>query len=71
MWREMTLVALRSIRGQALRTTLTIGIIGMGIMALIAMVTATESLKATRKATEGRRTRRHSSCTRVARIAAA
>ncbi len=46
MWREMTLVALRSIRGQALRTTLTIGIIGMGIMALIAMVTATESLKA-------------------------
>ncbi|MAV51296.1 MAG: ABC transporter [Crocinitomicaceae bacterium] len=46
LWREMTLVALRSIRGQALRTTLTIGIIGMGIMALIAMVTATESLKA-------------------------
>ena len=46
LWREMTLVALRSIRGQALRTTLTIGIIGMGIMALIAMVTATESLEA-------------------------
>ena len=46
LWREMTMVALRSIRGQALRTTLTIGIIGMGIMALIAMVTATESLKA-------------------------
>jgi putative ABC transport system permease protein len=46
LWREMTLVALRSIRGQTLRTTLTIGIIGMGIMALIAMVTATESLKA-------------------------
>ena len=46
LWREMTLVALRSIQGQALRTSLTIGIIGMGIMALIAMVTATESLKA-------------------------
>ena len=46
LWREMTLVALRSIQGQALRTSLTIGIIGMGIMALIAMVTATVSLKA-------------------------
>ena len=45
LWREMVMVALRSIKGQALRTTLTIGIIGVGIMALIAMVTATESLK--------------------------
>ena len=46
MIREMVMVALRSIRGQMLRTTLTVGIIGIGIMALIAMVTATESLKA-------------------------
>lgn len=46
LWRDMVLVALRSIQGQALRTTLTVGIIGIGIMALIAMVTATESLKA-------------------------
>ena len=45
MLREMIWVALRSIQGQALRTTLTVGIIGIGIMALIAMVTATESLK--------------------------
>jgi putative ABC transport system permease protein len=45
MLREMVWVALRSIQGQALRTTLTVGIIGIGIMALIAMVTATESLK--------------------------
>jgi len=43
---EQVKVAIRSIKGQALRTTLTVGIIGMGIMALIAMVTATESLKA-------------------------
>jgi putative ABC transport system permease protein len=42
---EQINVAISSIRGQALRTTLTVGIIGMGIMALIAMVTATESLK--------------------------
>ena len=42
----MVSVALRSIRGQVLRTSLTVGIIGIGIMALIAMVTATESLKA-------------------------
>lgn len=42
---EQVKVAIRSIRGQALRTTLTVSIIGMGIMALIAMVTATESLK--------------------------
>ena len=42
----MIFVALRSIRGQSLRTALTVGMIGIGIMALIAMVTATESLKA-------------------------
>ena len=42
---EQFKVAVRSILGQALRTTLTVGIIGIGIMALIAMVTATESLK--------------------------
>ena len=42
---EQIKVAVRSIKGQALRTTLTVGIIGVGIMALIAMVTATESLK--------------------------
>ena len=42
---EQVKVAVRSITGQALRTTLTVGIIGIGIMALIAMVTATESLK--------------------------
>ncbi len=42
---EQILVAIKSIRGQALRTTLTVAIIGIGIMALIAMVTATESLK--------------------------
>ena len=42
---EQILVAIKSIRGQALRTTLTVSIIGIGIMALIAMVTATESLK--------------------------
>ena len=46
LWRDMVHVALRSIRGQVLRTALTVGIIGIGIMALIAMVTATESLKA-------------------------
>ena len=46
LWRDMVSVALRSIRGQVLRTSLTVGIIGIGIMALIAMVTATESLKA-------------------------
>lgn len=42
---EQIKVAIRSIYGQMLRTCLTIGIIAMGIMALIAMVTATESLK--------------------------
>ena len=42
----MVSVAVRSIRGQMLRTSLTVGIIGIGIMALIAMLTATESLKA-------------------------
>ena len=42
---EQVKVAVRSILGQALRTTLTVSIIGIGIMALISMVTATESLK--------------------------
>lgn len=42
---EQIKVAVRSIQGQALRTTLTVAIISIGIMALIAMVTATESLK--------------------------
>lgn len=42
---EQVKVAVKSIKGQALRTTLTVSIIGIGIMALIAMVTATESLK--------------------------
>ena len=40
---EQVKVAVRSIRGQVLRTTLTVGIIGIGIMALIAMVTATRT----------------------------
>ena len=40
---EQVKVAVRSILGQALRTTLTVSIIGIGIMALIAMVTAIES----------------------------
>ena len=47
LWRDMVHVALRSIRGQVLRTSLTVGIIGIGIMALIAMVTATESSRPT------------------------
>ncbi|WP_306640041.1 ABC transporter permease [Sanyastnella coralliicola] len=38
-------VSLRAIRSQLLRTILTVSIIALGIMALIAMVTATESLK--------------------------
>lgn len=38
-------VSLRSIRSQLLRTILTVSIIGIGIMALVSMVTATESLK--------------------------
>lgn len=38
-------VSLRAIRSQLLRTVLTVSIIAIGIMALIAMVTATESLK--------------------------
>ena len=42
---EQIKFAVRSIKGQALRTSLTTGIIGIGIMALIAMITATESLK--------------------------
>jgi putative ABC transport system permease protein len=39
-------VALRAIRSQILRTTITIFIIALGIMALVAMVTATEAIKA-------------------------
>ena len=41
---EMAQIAVRSIRGNRLRTGLTIGIIGLGIMALISMTTATSSL---------------------------
>lgn len=44
--REQLIVALRSIRGNALRTGLTVGIIGLGITALISMTTATSSLEA-------------------------
>lgn len=43
---EMAQIAVRSIRGNRLRTGLTIGIIGLGIMALISMTTATSSLEA-------------------------
>lgn len=43
---EMTRIALRSIRSNLLRTSLTIAIIGLGIMALISMTTATSSLEA-------------------------
>ncbi|MBI1267466.1 MAG: FtsX-like permease family protein [Cryomorphaceae bacterium] len=39
-------VSIRSIRSQMLRTVLTVAIIAFGIMALVSMVTATESLKA-------------------------
>ena len=42
----MTRVAIRSIRSNLLRTSLTIAIIGLGIMALISMTTATSSLEA-------------------------
>ena len=44
--REQLIVALRSISGNALRTGLTVGIIGLGITALISMTTATSSLEA-------------------------
>ena len=44
--REQIVVALRSIRGNLLRTGLTVAIIGLGIMALISMTTATSSLEA-------------------------
>jgi len=44
--REMVLIALRSIRSNLLRTGLTIAVIGLGIMALISMTTATSSLEA-------------------------
>ena len=43
---EMARIAVRSILGNLLRTGLTIGIIGLGIMALISMTTATSSLEA-------------------------
>jgi putative ABC transport system permease protein len=43
---EMMRIALRSIRSNLLRTSLTIAIIGLGIMALISMTTATSSLEA-------------------------
>ncbi len=43
---EMARIAVRSILGNRLRTGLTIGIIGLGIMALISMTTATSSLEA-------------------------
>lgn len=43
---EMARIAIRSIRGNKLRTSLTVGIIGLGIMALISMTTATSSLEA-------------------------
>ena len=43
---EMAQIAVRSIRGNRLRTGLTIGIIGLGIMASISMTTATSSLEA-------------------------
>ncbi|MDE0978836.1 MAG: ABC transporter permease, partial [Flavobacteriales bacterium] len=44
--REMILIALRSIRSNLLRTSLTIAVIGLGITALISMTTATSSLEA-------------------------
>ena len=43
---EMAQIAIRSIRGNLLRTGLTVGVIGLGIMALISMTTATSSLEA-------------------------
>ena len=43
---EMMRIAVRSIRSNLLRTSLTIAIIGLGIMALISMTTATSSLEA-------------------------
>lgn len=42
---ENVKVSIRSIRSQLLRTILTVSIIAIGIMALVSMVTATESLK--------------------------
>lgn len=45
LW-ELVLIALQSIRGNLLRTGLTVSIIGLGIMALISMTTATSSLEA-------------------------
>ena len=43
---EMMRIAVRSIQSNLLRTSLTIAIIGLGIMALISMTTATSSLEA-------------------------
>jgi putative ABC transport system permease protein len=43
---EMMRIAVRSIRSNLLRTSLTIAIIGLSIMALISMTTATSSLEA-------------------------
>ncbi|MDG1260928.1 MAG: ABC transporter permease [Flavobacteriales bacterium] len=43
---EIIKVSLRAIRSQLLRTVLTVFIIGIGIMALVSMVTATEAIKA-------------------------
>jgi len=42
---EQIKIALRSIRAQWLRTTLTVTIIGTGIMALMSMITATKALQ--------------------------
>lgn len=44
--KENIKVSVRSIKSQILRTVLTVSIIAFGIMALVSMVTATESLKA-------------------------
>jgi len=49
LFREQVVIALRSIRGNLLRTVLTVSIIALGIMALISMTTATSSLEASVK----------------------
>jgi putative ABC transport system permease protein len=49
LFREQVVIALRSIRGNLLRTVLTVAIIALGIMALISMTTATSSLEASVK----------------------
>jgi putative ABC transport system permease protein len=43
--RENIIIAWRSIKGQALRTILTIFIIALGIMSLVGMLTAIDVLK--------------------------